>query len=74
MPAIFKVTLYTVDGMGLEIVECLDAADTARSTRSHRQTHCRARIAGFIGIPKALLIKEDDLEALQIVRLPILDR
>ncbi len=73
MTAVFKVPLYTVDGMGFKIVECLNTANTAWKARFHRQTQCRTTVLRFIGFRKALLIKEDDLEALQIVRLPILD-
>ena len=74
MAAIFKVPLHTVDGVVFKIVECLDTTNTAWKARFHRQTQCGTTVLRFIGFRKALLIKEDDLEALQIVRLPILDR
>jgi len=74
MAAVFKVPLHTVDGMGFKIVECLDTANTAWKASFHCQTQCRTTVLRFIGFRKALLIKEDDLKALQIVRLPILAR
>ena len=73
MTAVFKVPLYTVDGMGFKVVECLNTANTAWKARFHCYTRSLSTVLRLIGFRKALLIKEDDLEALQIVRLPILD-
>ena len=74
MATVFKVPLYTVDGLGFKTVECFDTAYTAWKACFHRQTQCRTIVLRFIGFRKALLIKEDDLEALQIVRFPVLGR